>query len=411
MGRYFRFYGGHSHKHFDGDARRGPPRHILSHHLRGLQHTARIGHIAVVQTVLVVVLTPICRVKLHGFDVIPIRLPVGVVQKLLEAIGRYQHLEVGIHVLARFTILFFGHRLGTFQGRQREDVVARDDILRTEVLPVVFAVLHIVEHAQLLQVLTACKGTVLDDHLQVAVRVLAVAVGLVELDSLDMRVALDGIATQSQRLVVVIRAHIVVDAHHTVGIVNVTIVDPYHIGVIDGGVIVDLQQVGGIEVLVVGIPDAQVIVHHLLLVVVGQRLGLVGVAVIVVFHAVHRLVLNRSIIDDDAVAEGTPCVAVKIVLVLRTVTADPGLRRTVEGVRGYAEYLVSLQRLPMVVAPGDILHHLDLLQIRTVLEGFFVNHEVEAHQRVEDVVAGILEVEALQLRAASKGTRGDDAQT
>ena len=168
----------------------------------------------------------------------------------------------------------------------------------------VCAVLHIVEHAQLLQVLTACKGTVLDDHLQVAVRVLAVAVGLVELDGLDMRVALDGIATQGQRLVVVVRAHVVVDAHHTVGIVNVTVVDPYHIGVIDGSVIVGLQQVGGIEVLVVGIPDAQVIVHHLLLVVVGQRLGLVGVAVIVVFHTIHLLVAHRGVIDDDAVAVG-----------------------------------------------------------------------------------------------------------
>ena len=54
-----------------------------------------------------------------------------------------------------------------FKVFDAEDVVTRYDILRAQGLPVVVAVLHVVEQTDLFQVVTALQGSVADDHLQV----------------------------------------------------------------------------------------------------------------------------------------------------------------------------------------------------------------------------------------------------
>ena len=113
----------------------------------------------------------ILRVEVHRLDVGGVACPVGVVQEFLEAVGRHEDFEVcgylGL-VGMEFVIVFGSKPSRTFIQRCRaEDVVARDDVLRTQGLPVVTAVLDEVEHAQLLEVLATGERAVLNNHLQV----------------------------------------------------------------------------------------------------------------------------------------------------------------------------------------------------------------------------------------------------
>jgi len=97
---------------------------------------------------------------------------------------------------------------------------------------VVFALLCKVVQADLLQVLTAPEGTILDHHLQVAVRIVAAAVGLPELYGFQILAVGKGVAANGYVLVVVVRAHVVIDSQHTIVFLQV-----FGIGSLDGGVI------------------------------------------------------------------------------------------------------------------------------------------------------------------------------
>ena len=96
----------------------------------------------------------------------------------------------------------------------------------------VFALLCKVVQANLLQVLTASEGSVLNHHLQVAVRIVAAAVGLPELHGLQVLAVGKGTAADGDVLVVVVRAHVVIDSQHAIVFLQV-----FGIGSLDGGVI------------------------------------------------------------------------------------------------------------------------------------------------------------------------------
>ena len=295
--------------------------------------------------------------------------------------------------------------------RLAEDVVAGDDVLRAEGRPVVFTVLHVVEHPQLLQVLAALEGTVGDDHLQVAVGVLAVAVGLVELDALHVLVADEGIALQVDGLVVVVRAGVIVDTHHAAGLVDVGIVHADDADVPDVVVAVRLEQVRGVELLVVGIPRAN-LVHHLALaaLVVLQAVCLLCVTVVVVLHAVDGEVLRRGLVDDEPSAVGLPRGRGEVALVFAVVDADAQLVAAREGIVGHADDLCGAECLPVVAATGGVLHHLHLPEVGAAREGSFADVEVERQQRVVVVGVGVLEIERLELLAVLEGVGRNHAE-
>ena len=195
-------------------------------------------------------------------------------------------------------------------GLPSKDVVARDDILRTQRLPVVVAVLHVVVHAYLLQVLAASEGAVLDDHLQVAIRVLRAPVGLVELHGLQLVAAGKGTTAHGQRLVVVVAAYVVVDAQHAVVALQVVGVGALNGGIVDGGFRIVGQQLTGIEVLIVSVPRAQLSQY-----VIEPTRTVVQIAFAIGLHAlVTRTILShfvaRGFIADDAVLHGRPHAAV-----------------------------------------------------------------------------------------------------
>ena len=149
----------------------------------------------------------------------------------------------------------------------------------------VIAVLHVVEHAQLLKVFAVLEGTVLDHHLQVGVGVFRPAVGLPEFDGLEVGIALEGILADGDGLVVIVGSGVVVDAHGAVA-AEAGGVDARHLCVPNVLVAVG-QQAGGREVHVVGIPVAQRL-HQALVAggIVLHRLVLV-VAHVAVHGAVH----------------------------------------------------------------------------------------------------------------------------
>ena len=186
--------GGQRECHLQSDARCRPPRHVLAHHLRGLQDAAGVGDVAVGEAVAGEVgLAAAGGVEIDRLDIADVVHPVGVVEEVLVAVGGDENLEALGHAGSAL-YLRLAHGLQFLHRRLAEDVVARDDVLRAKALPVVGAFLHVVEQAQLLQVLAALEGTVLYDHLQVAVRVVAAARALVELDGLHVLVAGDGVA-------------------------------------------------------------------------------------------------------------------------------------------------------------------------------------------------------------------------
>ena len=226
-----------------------------------------------------------------------------------------------------------------------------------------------------------------------------------------MRVAGDGVAVEHDGLVVVIGAGVVVDPHHAALVVDVVVVNADDGGVIDVAVVLRVEQAGGAELLVVAVPRADLL-HHLLLapVVVLQVLGLVQAAVPVVLHALDGEVLRRGLVDDEAAPVLLPHGRREVVLVLVNLRADLQVRTTREGVIGHVVNLFRRQRLPVVVATGCILHHLQLAEVGATLEGPLVNEEAEACTLVVVVGVGVLEVHRLQLRAATEGMRGNQAQ-
>ena len=206
--------------------------------------------------------------------------------------------------------MIFIHHDDFFGSWQSQDVVARDDILRTEHLPAVVAVLHLVEQAYLLQVLAVLEGTVLNHHLQVAVGVVRAAVGLPELHGLQLVAVCKGSAADGDGLVVVVRARVVVDAHHAVVLLHVVGIGTRHSGVPQVGIVrraaLVAEQRGGIELLVVGIPQAQRL-HDLLVLVVGIAQGCAVLSLQeTIDGAVHRDVVGGMLEGGDAVAHLHP---------------------------------------------------------------------------------------------------------
>ena len=121
----------------------------------------------------------------------------------------------------------------------------------------VVAVLHVVEHPQFLEIGAALEGSVLDHHLQVAERVVRSAVGLPELNLLQLLVVLEGVAVNGDGLVVVVRARVVVDAQGTVVRLQVAVVAAHDAGVPDVLLVVRSQQAAGGKLLIVCVPQAQ----------------------------------------------------------------------------------------------------------------------------------------------------------
>ena len=74
------------------------------------------------------------------------------------------------------------------------------------------------------------------------------------------------------------------------------------------------------------------VVHHLLLVAVGQRLRLVGVAELMVLHTMFGEVLHSGVVDDDARAVGLPRRAAQVLLIDASVGAHLGVGRGQEDV-------------------------------------------------------------------------------
>ena len=314
--------------------------------------------------------------------------------------------------------MFFAYGITLFRcqifhflvGRKTEDVVAWDDIRRAESRPMVFAVLHVVEHAQLFQVRTVLEGSVGDDHLQVAVRVVAIAVGLVELNVFHMRIACDGISLQHDVLVVVVRSWVVVDAHHAVLAVDVAVVDTDDAGIIHVAVVLRVQERCCAELQIVGIPRAY-LVHHLLLsvVIVLEVRLLVEAAEPVVEHALHVEVLGRSLVDDEASAVRLPRVACHVVLVLVGLCADSQVGAAREGIVGHGDDLIGGERLPVVGALSSVLHHLQLAEFGAAVEGACADKELEGGPGT-GIGIRVLEVERLQLLAIAEGMGCDESQ-
>ena len=152
------------------------------------------------------------------------------------------------------------------------------------------------------------------------------------------------------------------------------------------------------------------VVHHLLLIGVGQRLGLVGVAELMVLHAMLGEVLHSGVVDDDARAVGLPRRAAQVLLIDASVRAHLGVGRGQEDVVAQLRHLCGGEALPVVGALGGVLHHLHLRQVGTVGKCLVANLEVEGQQGVVVVGVGVLEVEGFQRRAVVEGTRRNHGQ-
>ena len=125
-----------------------------------------VGHVSVGQTVSIEVAFAL-HAPLHRLKIGCVGQPVRVAQELVHAIARNENLEVRrMNRHHGFGFLCRRYAGGFVEGWLTEDVVARNDILRTQRLPMIVAVLYIVEHAQLLQVLAILERTVLNHHLQ-----------------------------------------------------------------------------------------------------------------------------------------------------------------------------------------------------------------------------------------------------
>ena len=275
----------------------------------------------------------------------------------------------------------------------------------------VVAVLHIVVEAYLLQVLAVAEGAVLDADLQVAVGVLRTAVGLPELHYLQVVTVGEGTVADGQRLVVVIVAHIVVDAQLAVVALQIVVVNSLDGGVVDGGIGIVGHQLAGIEALVVGIPQAELF-HHLI--GHGAVVGQVGLAV----FGQHALVactalvdfVTRGLVADEAVLHGRPYAAVLIVVKGRAGSTEKCVVRTLQHVVPDALHGRYGHRLPAVVAAGDVVHHIDLFQMRGIGKGQVSDEEVGVGVgRIGHGIA-VLEVDALHLRLALESVVGHTAQ-
>ena len=296
-------------------------------------------------------------------------------------------------------------------GLPAKDVVAGYHVLRAQRLPVVVTVLHVVVHAYLLQVLAATEGAVLNTDLQVAVGALRVAVGLVELYGLQVVAVGEGATAHGQRLVVVVRAGVVVDAQHAVVALQIVVVNTFDGGVVDSGIGILSHQLAGIETLIVGIPQAQLL-HYL----VGHG-AVVGQVSIVVFcqHAlvactVHIHLVARRLVADETVFHGGPDAAILIVVQGRTGYTDEGVGRPLEHVVPDALHGRHRHGLPMVVAAGDILHQVDLLQLRGIGKGQVTDEEIGPGISLIGYGVAVLEIDALNLRLACEAMVGHAAQ-
>ena len=283
----------------------------MRHHLVGGGGVDGLGRIVVGQSALVDG-APGGGLVVGGLDESRVGRPVGVFHKLLVACRRDDDAE--IHGPGgSCQMLLLADAMEALQDS--EDVVAGYDILRAECLPMVVAVLHIVVEAQLLQAVAVGECAVGDDNLQVGVAVLRAAVGLPELDHAQVVAMAEGVGGDGERLVVVIRAGVVVDAHHAVVALQVAGVGPHHLCIPDVLVVLLCQQAGGRELLEVGVPVAQRL-HQCLMTlgIVLQCLALV-VAHIAVFRTVDRHVGLGLHIQADALLVGLPRAAAQVVMV------------------------------------------------------------------------------------------------
>ena len=129
-----------------------------------------------------------------------------------------------------------------------------------------------------------------------------------------------------------------------------------------------------------------------------------------VLHTLNGEILSGGLIDDETATVILPCVAAEESLILLSLSADFQIGATREGIVGYVERLRRLEALPVVVAPGGVLHHLQFLEVRATLKSAFANEEVKVEQCIVIVSVGILEIHRLKLTAIAEGMRSDESQ-
>ena len=275
----------------------------------------------------------------------------------------------------------------------------------------VVAVLYVVEHAQFLQVLAALQGSVSDYYLQVAERVLAASVGLPELYCFQCLAAVEGVLADGHGLVVIVRAGVVVDAHHAVVLVQIVGVGTYNLGIPDVLLVLLCQQAATDKVLIVGRPVAQG-VHHRLMAggIVLHRVAL-AVAHIAVLGTVDAHVLLGLHVEADHVLLCLPGLAGQVVLIDRGVNHYAAVGGAAEGVGSHLDGGGGRHDVPLVGTRAVVVHHDELRQVGTVGKGLLANDEVGGVDGLEEVVAIVaLEGYLFQVLTALEGSRRDDCQ-
>ena len=170
------------------------------------------------------------------------------------------------------------------------------------------------------------------------------------------------------------------------------------------------EQRGGVELLVVGIPQAQRL-HNLVVLVVGiaQCAAVLGLEE-TVGDALHADVVAGVLESGDAVAQFSPRRTTQIVLIDAGGHANPRLGRAVEHRAPDALHVVGAHDLPVVRAGGHPLHQVDFRQVLAVGKRLVADEEVRACVgRVGSRIA-VLEIDALQSAQTLESTVDDAAQ-
>ena len=397
--------------YFRNNQRNIPPRQRLIHHLVRIAYARRSRRKAIDQAVLADV--RFRRWRIVGCpDVISIQAPVRVVDEFRVAVRRNDDVEVRVDGRSCGNHLLLAHARRLHSIGYSEYVVPRNHVARSQRLPVVLSVLHVVEQAQLLQVATVAKSTVLNANLQVAVGIGTAAVGLVELNRLQVLAPCKSTPADGDGLVVVVRAHVVVDASHTIVLLQVVRIATLHGRIIDRRTVVgSSQQRARIETLVVRVPQSQLL-HHL----VAQRVFVGQVCLSVLCQ--HTFVADTILIDfvarrfvaDETVLHGRPHAAAPVVVQARARHTDERVGRSLEHIVPDALHGSRRHRFPVVVATGDVLHQIDLLQLWSVGKCPMADEEIWIRVGLVGNGVAVLEVDALHLRLTYKAVVSDAAQ-